>query len=485
MKEGYVEPDKRKKILLLSDDLRFPSGVGTISKELVLGTCHRYNWVQLGAGINHPDKGKVLSLDEAAAKETGVEDAHVKIIPSDGYGDSMTLRQVMNAEKPDAIMIFTDPRYWTWLFAMEREIRAKAPIIYLNIWDDLPYPMYNRSYYRSCDALFGISKQTVNVNRVVLGDEADDHILRYIPHGVSMAYKPMTKDDPKLQDFIRARFGDNVPNFILLYNARNLGRKRAADIILAWSNFCRNLPEAEANRCLLYMHTDVVDNAGTDLGAVVRAMCDPTYCHVVFDSSRYNVEDMNLMYNMSDGVILVSAAEGWGLSVTEALRTGKMFIGTVTGGIQDQMRFEDENGNWINFTKNFPSNHIGLVKDHGTWCIPVFPGKGRALVGSPTTPYIYDDRASIEDISDAILKLYKLPREEREKRGMEGCEWAISDEAGFTSEKMAERFIEGIDATLEHFKNHPRSRYEFMKIGSERPSTRVDYDPVNYSRDEE
>lgn len=479
MRENYIEASKRKKILLLSDDMRFPSGVGTISKELVLGTCHVFNWVQIAAGINHPDQGKVLNLNDAAKEETGVPDPEIKLIPSSGYGNPMLLRQVIGAEKPDAIFIFTDPRYWTWLFNMEREIRSRIPIIYLNIWDDLPYPMYNRSFYRSCDGLFGISKQTVNVNRVVLGEEANQHILRYIPHGVSGKYCILPKDDPKLQEFVKARFGDNVPEFILLYNARNIGRKRAADIILAWSDFCRKLPLEKANKCLLYMHTDIVDNAGTDLGAVVRTFCDPKYCHVVFDGNRYSTEDMNLMYNMSDGVILVSAAEGWGLSVTEALRTGKMFIGTVTGGIQDQMRFEDRYGNWISFTKDFPSNHTGLVKKHGSWCIPVYPKSGRALVGSPVTPYIYDDRASIEDISKAIYDLYNMDPAVREKFGAEGERWAVSEEAGFTSAQMAEKFIEGINATLDNFKKNPRSRYEFIKI-TERPSTRIDYDPVNY-----
>lgn len=483
MREGYVESSKRKKILLLSDDLRFPSGVGTMSKELVLGTCHRYNWVQLGAGINHPDKGKILNLNDSVTQDTGVPDPDVRIIPSDGYGDSMTLRRIMASEKPDAVFIFTDPRYWTWLFNMEREIRNKVPIIYLNIWDDLPYPMYNRSYYRSCDGLFGISKQTVNVNKVVLGEEADKHVLRYIPHGVSNIYKPLAKDDPALQEFTRVRFGDNKPDFLLLYNARNIGRKRTSDIILAWSDFCKKLPKEEANRCLLYLHTDIVDNAGTDLGAVAEVLCDPSCCHVLFDGSRYSTGDMNLLYNISDGVILVSSAEGWGLSVTEALRTGKMFIGTVTGGIQDQMRFENEDGSWIDFDKDFPSNHTGLVQKHGNWCIPVFP-IARGLVGSPATPYIYDDRATVEDISDAIMKLYKLGPELREKYGAEGEQWAVSDEAGFTSEKMAERFIEAIDATFEHFEQNPRSRYEFMKVTPTKPSVRVDYDPVNYVKNE-
>ena len=31
----------KKKILLLADDLRLPSGIGTISKEIVLKTVHK------------------------------------------------------------------------------------------------------------------------------------------------------------------------------------------------------------------------------------------------------------------------------------------------------------------------------------------------------------------------------------------------------------------------------------------------------------
>jgi hypothetical protein len=44
----------KKKILLLSDDLRMTSGIATMSKEIVLGTIHKYDWVQLGAAIKHP-----------------------------------------------------------------------------------------------------------------------------------------------------------------------------------------------------------------------------------------------------------------------------------------------------------------------------------------------------------------------------------------------------------------------------------------------
>ena len=53
----------KKKILLLSDDLRMASGIATVSKELVLGTAHKYDWFQVGAAINHPEAGKILDVN--------------------------------------------------------------------------------------------------------------------------------------------------------------------------------------------------------------------------------------------------------------------------------------------------------------------------------------------------------------------------------------------------------------------------------------
>lgn len=480
MREGYIKQDLRKKILLLGDDLRHPSGIGTMCKEIVLGTAHRFNWVQIAGAINHPEAGKVIDLSESITEETGVEDPYVRLYPNNGYGDMQVVRQVIAMENPDAIFIFTDPRYWVWLFNAEREIRTKMPIIYLNIWDDLPYPMWNKPFYESCDGLLAISKQTYNINVQVLGDKIEEHIVRYVPHGVSSKYFPMPKDDPKIQEFKNQVFKDKEFDFVLLYNARNLGRKRPGDIILGWRHFCDMIGKEKAKKCCLLMHTDPVDNAGTDLPAICRALCDPEYVNILFLPNRFSTEMMNVMYNACDGVILISSNEGWGLSLTEALNTGKMIIATVTGGMQDQMRFQDEDGNWISFSKTFPSNHTGMYKEHGIWAIPIFP-VSRALCGSVPTPYIYDDRVGLEDISNAILELYEKGPEEREKCGMEGYEWATGEEAGFTSEAMCARIIEGIEATFENFEKHPRSRYEFIKVPDERPSERVDYDPVTYS----
>ena len=126
-----IDPNKpkKKKILLLSDDLRLFSGIATQSKEFVLKTLHKYDWVQLGAALNHPENGKVLDVSQDAAKETGVEDAYLKIYCTNGYGNPDIVRQLINVEKPDAILHFTDPRYWIWLYQMEHEIRQMIQIL--------------------------------------------------------------------------------------------------------------------------------------------------------------------------------------------------------------------------------------------------------------------------------------------------------------------------------------------------------------------
>lgn len=176
----WLPKNERKKILLLSDDLRLPSGIGVMSREIVEHTCGYYNWAQMGAALNHPEVGKGLDYSEQMAKQTGIKDPSVVIYPQNGYGNILILRVLIEREKPDAILHFTDPRQWVWLYQMEHEIRQHIPLIYYNIWDSTPAPKWNRDYYRSSDALFAISKQTYNINKHVLGEE-NVTLLKDIP----------------------------------------------------------------------------------------------------------------------------------------------------------------------------------------------------------------------------------------------------------------------------------------------------------------
>ena len=175
----------KKKILLLSDDLRMSSGVGTMSREIVFGTVHKYDWVQVGGAIKHPDEGNIADISKEVRKETDIDDAYVKVYPVSGYGNEDIIRELLNSEEPDAILIYTDPRFWVWLFQMEHELRQQLPIFFYTIWDDLPYPMYNQWFYESCDLKMAISKQTYNiVHNVQVKHPPKEHEVTYVPHGV-------------------------------------------------------------------------------------------------------------------------------------------------------------------------------------------------------------------------------------------------------------------------------------------------------------
>ena len=168
---SLIKPTNSKPtLLLLSDDLRLQSGIATMSREFVVGTTHAFNWIQLGSAINHPEIGKVLDVSPDVNKEAGIEDANVKIIPHQGYGNPFILRALLQDIQPAAVIHFTDPRFWDWLYRMENEVRQQCPLIYYSIWDDTPFPDYNFTAYASCDLIMGISKQSHNIHKNVLNN---------------------------------------------------------------------------------------------------------------------------------------------------------------------------------------------------------------------------------------------------------------------------------------------------------------------------
>ena len=460
----FLEMKDRKKILLLCDDIRAHSGIAHMAREIVINTAHHYNWFNIGARLSDPDRGRTFDLSKDIAKIAGIEEADVKVHVNEGYGDPGMLRSAIRQIEPDAIMIFTDPRYWIWLFEIEREVRSKIPLFYLNIWDNYPAPLYNKQYYKSCDLLMAISKQTLNINKIVLGDDAEDKVLKYVPHGVSdKTFFPITEEDENYEKF--SEFRNNIFNgkdydFVALWNSRNVSRKQPADVLLSFKYFCDKLPEDKAAKCALIMHTNPVDNNGTDLLAVKKDLLGEDY-NVFFSNKPLLPEQMNLLYNLSDVVMLISSNEGWGLSITEGVMTGRMVVGNVTGGIQDQFRFEDENGNWIDFDEDFPTNHNGTYTKHGEWAMPVFPA-GRKIIGSPLTPYIFDDVCDSRNVAEALEKVYDIPKKERLARGMKGRMWMQSEEASMTNFRMGTKVIQAFEEAFDKYV--PRESYEIIKV---------------------
>jgi glycosyltransferase involved in cell wall biosynthesis len=455
----------KKKILLLSDDMRMTSGVATMSRELVVGTVHKYDWVQLGAAINHPEYGKIIDLNNDVREKTGVKDANVKIYPHNGYGDIFKLRQLIESEKPDAILHFTDPHYWQWLYDNEHEIRQQVPILYYHIWDDVPDPYYNRDYYESCDWLGCISKQTYGiVNRVgkskreTTHKPLEDWQISYVPHGINEKSFFPIGEDQEMKSFIH---GTKEYNFILFYNNRNIKRKQPSDVIYTYKMFCDTLPKEESSKCLLLMHTASIDNNGTDLVAVVNELC-PDY-DVKFTNDKFDQPKLNRIYNQVDCTINIANNEGFGLTTAESLMSGTPVIVNVTGGLQDQCGFKVKGSlltekdyikiKTLNDKRTLPKN-----LEWGEWVVPVWPAS-ITLNGSPSTPYIFDDRINHYDVVDAIKEIYVMGREERKRRGLSGREFMVNN---FSSKVMCDSLITGVEKVFKTYK--PKKSFELYKI---------------------
>ncbi len=454
----YLPKEKRKKILLITDDIRVHSGVATVGKEIVMKTCHHYNWVQMAGAVKHPDQGKRLDISNDCSKQAGIKDASVMLWCVNGYGTPDILRQVLAMEKPDAILLITDPRYFTWVFNMEHEIRKTCPIAYLNIWDDYPAPMYNKPFYESCDLLMGISKQTVNINKLVVGED-NNKVFRYVPHGLNHEhYFPVDKTDKEYLAFRKQVLAqdDEKTKFVAFFNSRNIRRKQIPDTMLAFRSFLDSLPYEEAKTCKLLLHTEVSSDHGTNLAKVNEYLFGEKYeGSVIFSTSKLDRKGLNFLYNLADVQMLLTSNEGWGLTITEAILAGTPIIANVTGGMQDQMRFVDDKGEWFTPSPDIPSNHRGTYKEHGEWAFPVYPAS-RSIQGSPPTPYIFDDRCKWEDATERLKEIYNLSPEERDRRGKAGREWAIGDEAGLTADHQGLRVLEAFEELFKVWQPKPK-----------------------------
>ena len=465
-----VKRRDKKKILLLSDDLRMTSGVGVMSREIVYGTLDKFDWVQIGGAIKHPDKGKIFDLSEDLAEQTGVEDAFCKVYPVDGYGNPDVVRELIQIEKPDAIMIYTDPRFWIWLYEMEHELRQSIPIFYYNIWDDLPYPRWNEPYYESCDLIMNISKQTHNiVQNVCQNKPRTDWDSTYVPHGINEKYFYPVKNEKERLEMNKMKselFQGKDIEFCLFYNNRNIRRKMTSDTILAFKEFADKLPKEKRDKVAYVMHTQPVDNNGTDLPAVVQELCPDL--NVIFSTNKLSNQHLNYLYNIADVTINIASNEGFGLGTCESLMCGTPIIVNVTGGMQDQCGFKLKD-KFITYQdyKDIHSLHDWRKwqdnKDltHGEWVKPVWP-KTRSLQGSPPTPYIFDDRADWLEVSEKINEWYEMSDEERKECGFKGHEFVCGDEAMMSARAMCGLFMDHMNTALDKFQ--PRERYEVYKV---------------------
>lgn len=415
--------ENKMKILLLSDHALSTSGVGCQSRYLMNGLIEKGCWTvrQFGAALKHTDYS--------------INQPHPDFIikPIDGFGDPDMLRVALASEKPDVLMIFTDPRFFTWLWAMEDEIHQICPIAYWHVWDNYPSPKFNYPYYASTDLINCHSYLTYNIVKEDFPERTN-----FIPHALpNDVFYPLPENDIKQ---IRAQmFGpDKVDDFILFWVNRNAKRKRPADVIYAWKHFKDKLSESDRGATLV-MHTDPYDSEGPNLTEVARQA--GVLDSVKFSKERIDFDQMNMLHNVSDACINIAFAEGFGLATLEAMQVGNPIIAAKTGGLTRQVvdhRDGSENGVALD---------IAL----------------KTVVGSQSVPYIYEDYASIEDAGDAIYKLYSMDKSELKAIGDKAREYVKSE---FSIESTVDSWHNTLKKLVEDWREGKRtvSRYEFLEL---------------------
>ena len=175
-------------------------------------------------------------------------------------------------------------------------------------------------------------------------------MVKYVPHGVNHNIWHNITQPERLADVAKMRervFGGDADKikFVVMYNSRNIRRKMTSDIILGYRDFLRALPQHKRDECRLLLHTQPVDENGTDLIAVLRDIAPDV--RAVFSPAQLPTTELVQLYNCVDVIISMTSNEGFGIGTLEAMMTERMIIANVTGGLQDQMGFIDESGQYL------------------------------------------------------------------------------------------------------------------------------------------
>lgn len=368
--------DGKLKILVLSDHALSTSGVGTQTRHLINGLLEKgdYRFRQFGAALKHANYDTIVVNEDFIIK------------PIDGFGNPEMIRVALATEKPDILFIFTDPRFFIWLFEMEDEVHQVCPIVWWHVWDNYPYPEFNDVLYQSTDLINCHSHLTYT-----MVSERHPEKTNFIPHALpDDMFKRLDSEDV-LNYKVQLLGKEREDHFMGIWVNRNAKRKRPNDVLESWKLFLDKLEEEHGHRkATLIMHTEPTDNEGPNLFRTSEMLGIQN--NVYFSRERLDFEKMNVLYNISDFCLNISYAEGFGLSTLEAMMTGTPIIAAKTGGLTRQV-VDHRDG-----TEN------GVALDIDT----------KTLVGSQTVPYIYEDYVNCENVAKGILKLFNKSEEERE-----------------------------------------------------------------------
>lgn len=404
---------------MLCDHPLSTSGVGVQARYLINGLLQtgEYKFRCFGAAVKHENYDTVTVSDDFIIR------------PIDGFGDRDMLRLALATEKPDALFLFTDPRFFIWVWEMEEEVHQICPIVYWHVWDNEPYPDFNNVLYQSTDLINCHSYLTYDMVQKRFPEKTN-----FIPHALPEEIFHPLKDEQVVELKSQILGPDRADHFVAFWINRNAKRKRSNDVLESWKFFMDELQKKHGHqKATLIMHTDPLDMQGSNL--LKTSEMYGLQGSVFFSRERISFDQVMTLHNVSDFCFNISMNEGFGLGTLEAMQCGKPIIALKTGGLTRQVvdhRDGSENG-------------IAL------------PVELRSLVGSQMVPYIYEDYVTNETIANSFMKMYEMGPEARKKLGQKARAYVQSE---FNLQKTVSQWHETLSKTIETWSQDKKSIYQ-------------------------
>lgn len=412
------------KILMLSDSILTPTGFANQSRELAKRLSkdpdfdiYHLAWNYLGQDI----KNSIL-MDG--------EEINVKILSGSRapYGQGI-LQAYLKKYQPDIFWTLLDSfMLFPWIF--NHSFTPAKSIMY--------YPSDGEYFPNGCDNVLKKYEHSVAMSRFAQKQVGDLYGIKsdYIPHATHPEiFKPLPQAE---KDKTRDKYGIPRNAFVFGDVARNQGRKQMGLEIMAFGEFMKNNPNANA---YLLLHTDFQDIAGHSnlINLADRyKIKDRIIGTGMFAHQGFPLTEIVKIYNAMDARISTSTGEGFGVCSIESLACEVPNINTdytTTPELYGYPWPEIKEGHFL-----FNQNKELQIGDCGIG-VPI-------ATEIPGTWDVYRGFVSVPKFAEAMQKLYDEP-ELLEKMGKKGREKVLKYYSWDGPSGVAQQWKEYLKKVLE------------------------------------
>lgn len=325
-----TKPQKIKNLLFFGD-FNCTTGFGNVSKELI------DNWA----------KDKLLKIVVFAINDYSEISydylPNVKVLPAmstvlldepkdDVYCRLQFLRVLMNNDF-DVVFCFNDIEIFNEMGEHLRNVKIEKKkqnkpsfksMVYFPI-DSEPRPVD----LKILDFFDEVITYTEYAKRVMipLTTPSNAKRIKVIPHGCNTKDFYPLSDEEKIKAKLEIVGEGNEETFLFGTINRNSARKDLGSLILGFSTFKRN---SDAN-AVLYLHCNPLDPSGINIYRLCERLGLRVGVDIIVPKSHNENKgcdnaELNRVYNALDCFITTTTAEGWGLTVTEAMATKTLVV---------------------------------------------------------------------------------------------------------------------------------------------------------------